>query len=132
MSLSLDLSRARRAARFFRDHRRAATGLPLLAPPVPGGHPPQAPRLQVVLLAFAPISPILAARAAPVQTRRERALLERWAKIYSRFNEVLSGIVTVKSFTREEEEKRRFVHDVADANHLVIQGVHFDGRLQAG
>ena len=43
---------------------------------------------------------------APRQIARERTLLERWMAIYSRFNEVLSGIVTVKSFTREEKEKR--------------------------
>ncbi len=41
-------------------------------------------------------------RAAPEQVRRERSLLERWAKIYSRFNEVLSGILIVRSFTMEE------------------------------
>jgi len=37
----------------------------------------------------------IAAFAGPEQNRRERTLLDRWSKIYSRFNEVLSGMVTV-------------------------------------
>ena len=53
-------------------------------------------------------------------------------RIYSRFNEVISGIVTVKSFTREEEEKRRFIDDVAEANQRVLRGVAFDSRVAAG
>src|SRR5690606_25464265 len=62
-------------------------------------------RLSLVVLAFTPLPALVAAGFAPEQTRRERALLDRWSRIYSRFNEVLAGIVTVKSFTMEEEEK---------------------------
>jgi ATP-binding cassette subfamily B protein len=46
------------------------------------------------------------ARTAPEQTQRERRLVERWTSIYPRFNEVLAGIVTVKSFAMEEQEHR--------------------------
>jgi ATP-binding cassette subfamily B protein len=89
-------------------------------------------RLALVVIVLAPLSPLIAARAAPVQTERERSLMQRWVRIYSRFNEVLSGIVTVKSFVREEEEKRRFVDDVAAANLVVVNGVRFDTGVQAG
>ena len=70
-------------------------------------------RLALVVLAFAPLPALLAAIAAPEQTRRERSMLDRWAQIYSRFNEVLAGIVTVRSFAMEEAEKRRFLDDVS-------------------
>jgi ATP-binding cassette subfamily B protein len=90
------------------------------------------PRLALLVVVLAPMSPLIMAWAAPQQTERERHLLGRWVKIYSRFNEVLSGIVTVKSFTREEEEKRRFIHDVGEANQVVVQGVRFDAGVQAG
>lgn len=83
-------------------------------------------RLAIAVLIFAPMPALLALRAAPEQTERERSLLNRWAHIYSRFNEVLSGIVTVRSFSMEEMEKRRFLGDVAAANHLVIRGVAID------
>lgn len=69
---------------------------------------------------------LIAMRAAPEQFRRERSLLDRWARIYSRFNEVLSGILIVRSFTMEESEKNRFLRDVAEANNLVIRGVASD------
>jgi ATP-binding cassette, subfamily B, bacterial len=83
-------------------------------------------RLAVAVLIFAPLPALLAMRAAPEQTERERSLLNRWAHIYSRFNEVLSGIVTVRSFSMEEMEKRRFLNDVAAANQVVVQGVAID------
>jgi ATP-binding cassette subfamily B protein len=89
-------------------------------------------RLALVVIVLAPVSPLIAAWAAPTQTAREKTLMQRWVRIYSRFNEVLSGIVTVKSFVREEEEKRRFVDDVADANAIVVSGVRFDTSVQAG
>ena len=65
-------------------------------------------------------SALVAAFAAPEQTRRERTLLDSWARIYSRFNEVLSGIVTVRSFAMEESERQRFLRDVNKANRVVI------------
>src|SRR4051812_20603096 len=66
-------------------------------------------RLAVVVLLFAPLPIVIAAWSAPEQSRRERSLLDQWSKIYSRFNEVLSGIVTVRSFTMEDMEKQRFL-----------------------
>jgi ATP-binding cassette subfamily B protein len=83
-------------------------------------------RLAALVLVFAPMPALIAMRAAPEQVRRERSLLERWAKIYSRFNEVLSGILIVRSFTMEEVEKNRFLRDVSEANQLVIRGVATD------
>jgi ATP-binding cassette subfamily B protein len=89
-------------------------------------------RLALVVLVLSPFPPLIAGWAAPTQTERERVLLAAWMRIYSRFNEVISGIVTVKSFTREEEEKRRFIDDVAEANRRVLRGVAFDSRVTAG
>src|SRR6185437_5318209 len=83
-------------------------------------------RLATLVLVFAPMPALIAMRAAPEQVRRERSLLDRWARIYSRFNEVLSGILIVRSFTMEESEKNRFLRDVAEANSLVIRGVASD------
>lgn len=83
-------------------------------------------RLAALVLVFAPMPALIALRAAPEQVRRERSLLDRWARIYSRFNEVLSGILIVRSFTMEETEKNRFLRDVAEANSLVIRGVATD------
>ncbi len=90
-------------------------------------------RLQVTLtlltLALLPIPALVGVWAAPAQTARDQALLDRWRKIYARFNEVLGGIATVKSFAMEQEEKRRFVHEVDGANRLVLGGVAFDARV---
>jgi ATP-binding cassette subfamily B protein len=88
-------------------------------------------KLAVIVLCFVPVPAIIAAWAGPEQTRRERALLERWSKIYSRFNEVLSGIVTVRSFSMEDAEKQRFLRDVSAANRVVIRGVGLDTGLGA-
>ncbi|ATB28890.1 ABC transporter ATP-binding protein [Melittangium boletus] len=88
-------------------------------------------RLALLALVFAPIPVLIARKAAPVQTRREQTLMERWTKIYARFNEVLSGIVTVKSFAMEAREKQRFLHDVREANGVVTQGVAFDSAVNA-
>lgn len=83
-------------------------------------------RLACIVLAFAPMPALLAMRAAPEQRRRERALLDQWAQIYSRFNEVLSGIMVVRSFAMERMEKSRFLRDVAAANRIVVRGVATD------
>jgi ABC-type bacteriocin/lantibiotic exporter with double-glycine peptidase domain len=53
-------------------------------------------RLALAVLAFAPVPALIAAYAGPEQMQRERTLLDRWAQIYSRFNEILSGIVIVR------------------------------------
>lgn len=88
-------------------------------------------RLAVVVLAFAPVPALIAARAAPVQVRRERRLLDSWARIYARFNEVLHGIQTVRSFAREDHEKHMFLTEVADANGEVERGVRYDSGISA-
>lgn len=83
-------------------------------------------RLALLVLVFAPLPAVIAAFAGPEQMRRECTLLDRWAKIYSRFNEVLSGIIIVRSFAMEDAEKSRFLGDVAAANKVVIRGVAVD------
>ncbi|MEN6336080.1 MAG: ABC transporter ATP-binding protein [Phycisphaerales bacterium] len=82
--------------------------------------------LTLLVLMFTPMPVLIANRVAPRQKRREKVLLDRWAKIYSRFNEVLSGIVTVRSFAMEDTEKRRFLRAVRGANQIVVRGVKFD------
>jgi ATP-binding cassette subfamily B protein len=86
-------------------------------------------RLAVIVLCFVPLPAAIAAFAGPEQTRRERTLLDRWAKIYSRFNEVLSGIVTVRSFSMEDVEKKRFLSQVKSANDIVVRGVGIDAGV---
>jgi ATP-binding cassette subfamily B protein len=88
-------------------------------------------RLALLVLLFAPVPALIAARAAPEQTTRERALLDRWSNIYSHFNEVLSGILIVRSFAMEDAEKDRFLRDVDHANRLVINGVATDAGYGA-
>jgi ATP-binding cassette, subfamily B, bacterial len=88
-------------------------------------------RLAAIVLVFAPLPAIVAAVAAPRQTRREKALLDRWVRIYSRFNEVLSGIVTVKSFAMEDSERKRFLSQVREANRMVTRGVAYDAGMGA-
>ncbi|HSE42463.1 MAG TPA: ABC transporter ATP-binding protein [Acidobacteriota bacterium] len=88
-------------------------------------------RLAVLVLLFSPLPLTVSALATPEQTRRESILLNRWSRIYSRFNEVLSGIVTVRSFAMEDVEKARFLDDVRQANNLVIRGVFFDSTYSA-
>ena len=85
-------------------------------------------RLALVVIVFAPLPALIAVRAAPEQTRRERVLLDRWARIYSRFNEVLSGILIVRSFAMENAEKSRFLREVSSANEVVVRGVATDVR----
>jgi ATP-binding cassette, subfamily B, bacterial len=74
---------------------------------------------------------LIGVQAASRQTTRDHALLDRWRKIYARFNEVLGGIATVKSFAMEHEEKQRFMRQVDEANGLVLRGVTFDVRVGA-
>lgn len=88
-------------------------------------------RLALIVFAFAPLPAIITALATPEQTRRERTLLDQWAKIYSRFNEVLTGILTVRSFAMEDMEKKRFLSDVDAANRVVIAGVGIDAGFGA-
>ncbi|HZV34211.1 MAG TPA: ABC transporter ATP-binding protein, partial [Verrucomicrobiae bacterium] len=88
-------------------------------------------KLALIVCAFLPLPAIIAALGGPEQNRRERTLLDQWSKIYSRFNEVLSGIVTVRSFSMEDAEKKRFLKDVHAANQVVIRGVGIDSGLGA-
>jgi ATP-binding cassette, subfamily B, bacterial len=88
-------------------------------------------RLSLVVLLFAPIPAIIGARAAKEQTTRERRLMRRWMKLFGRLNEVLSGIAVVKSFVKEEDEKRRFLGGVSDANRIVAQGIALDAGTNA-
>lgn len=88
-------------------------------------------RLSIVALAFAPLPAVVGALATREQVRREQSLMQRWARIFARFNEVLTGIVVVKSFAMEEQEKQRFVGGVEEANRIVLKGVVTDSRVGA-
>lgn len=88
-------------------------------------------RMSLLVLAFSPLPAIVATWAAPSQSKREEFLMQKWGKIYSRFNEVLSGIVTVRSFAMEDYEKNRFLTHVGEANQTVVKGVDFDSRIKA-
>ena len=83
-------------------------------------------RLAILVLAFTPLPILITALASREHIRRERTLLDKWMSIYSRFNEVLAGIITVKSFVMEDEERRRFLRDVDIANRIVVKGVGID------
>jgi ATP-binding cassette subfamily B protein len=85
-------------------------------------------RLALLALTFAPLPALIAARVGPEQAERERGLLDRWAKIYSRWGEVLSGIVTVRSFAMEDAERHGFLAGVGAANARVLSGVARDAR----
>ena len=85
-------------------------------------------QLTIAVIMFAPLPAVIGARAAPEQTQRERRLVERWSSIYSRFNEVLTGITTVKSFAMEEAEQRRFLAGVREGLDIVRNGVRIDNR----
>jgi ATP-binding cassette subfamily B protein len=88
-------------------------------------------RLALVLAVLLPVPAVVSVVTSPHQVNRDRRLLDRWSRIYARFNEVLSGILTVKSFAMEHAEKKRFVDQVDEANHLVIKGVAYDSRVSA-
>ncbi|ELR69046.1 ABC transporter [Fulvivirga imtechensis AK7] len=88
-------------------------------------------RMTLLVAIFAPMPALIATFAAPKQRGRERFLMDKWARIYSRFNEVLSGIVTVRSFAMEDYEKSRFMKDVGEANDRVVRGVGFDSKVNA-
>ena len=89
------------------------------------------PRLAVVVLVFAPLPALLGAFAAKEQTARERVLMQRWTSLFARFNEVLASIALVKSFVMEDQEKRRFLGGVKEANDVVLSGVRTDSRYGA-
>ncbi len=88
-------------------------------------------RLSLIVLGFAPLPALIGMWAAREQTEREKTLMDKWADVFSRLNEVLSGIIAVKSFTAEDAEKSRFLSGVNSANGLVIKGVGTDTRIAA-
>jgi ATP-binding cassette, subfamily B, bacterial len=88
-------------------------------------------QMTLVVAVFTPLPAFVASFAAPEQRNRERFLMNRWSKIYSRFNEVLSGIITVRSFAMEDYEKTRFMENVEEANERVVKGVGFDSKIGA-
>jgi ATP-binding cassette subfamily B protein len=87
--------------------------------------------LALLVLAFTILPAALSALAAPVQSRRERHLVDRWARIHGRFAEVLGGIATVQSFGQEERERRRLLYEVSGASRVMVRGVGFDAGVGA-
>ncbi|HEU4628989.1 MAG TPA: ABC transporter ATP-binding protein [Gemmatimonadaceae bacterium] len=85
-------------------------------------------RLTLGVVVFAPLPALLAARAAPEQTARERTLMAHWARTFGRLGEVLTGIRTVKGFATEQREVARFLGAVAEGNAVVRRGVQVDAR----
>lgn len=88
-------------------------------------------RLSLTVLAFAPLPALIGAWASREQTERERALVTKWVGAFGRLNEVLTGAAIVRSFVKEEDEKRRFLGGVAEANGIARRGVVRDAKLNA-
>lgn len=86
-------------------------------------------RMTLLVLAFTPLPTLIAFRASPKQVKREKFLMNQWGRIYTRFNEVLSSIITVRSFAMEDYEKMRFMKNVNRANEKVNKGVYFDSMI---
>jgi ATP-binding cassette subfamily B protein len=79
-------------------------------------------RLTLVIAVFVPVPPIIGAWAVREQAHRDRTLMERWASLLSRLNEVLSGMLLVKSCAMEDEEKNAFLFGVEQANDVATSG----------
>jgi ATP-binding cassette subfamily B protein len=88
-------------------------------------------RLSLAVLAIAPFPAVIGAVASREQMAREQALMQRWTKLFGRFHEILMGILVVKSFVMEDQERRRFLDGVADTNAIVVRGVDTDARTTA-
>ena len=88
-------------------------------------------RLSMVVVFFGPLPALIGMWAAREQTEREKIVMGRWVQVFSHLNEVLAGIMTVKSFVMEEKEKLRFLKGVDHANELVIRGVATDTKVGA-
>lgn len=86
-------------------------------------------RMTLLVLIFTPIPTLIALRVSPKQVKREKFLMNQWGRIYTRFNEVLSSIITVRSFAMEDYEKMRFMKNVNRANEKVNKGVYFDSMV---
>jgi ATP-binding cassette subfamily B protein len=85
-------------------------------------------RLALAVCVFAPLPALIGMRAAPEQTRRDRALLAHWTETFGRWTEVLSGIRTVKGFAMERAEEERFLDAVARGNAKATRGARRDAR----
>jgi ATP-binding cassette subfamily B protein len=88
-------------------------------------------RLAVAVCAFAPLPALIGMRAAPEQTRRDRALLKHWTATFGRWSEVLAGLRTVKGFAMERAEEKRFLDALAEGNARVTRGARRDARTIA-
>jgi ATP-binding cassette subfamily B protein len=88
-------------------------------------------KLSLVALVFLPIPAIVGKYAGAIASAREKVLTDRWASIFSRFNETLALIKIVKSFTREESEKGKFLGEVKDTLGIVQRGIAVDSGLGA-
>ena len=88
-------------------------------------------RLALLVLAFTTMPAALSAFAAPVQSRRERRLVDAWARVHGRFAEVLGGLLTVKSFVQEERERQRLLDHVRSINREMVRGIGFDAGVGA-
>jgi ATP-binding cassette subfamily B protein len=88
-------------------------------------------RLTLLVAFFPPIPAVIGVLASREQSERERTLLHRWANIYARFNEVLGGLRTVKSFSMEGHETRGFLQQIRGANRVVVRGVGIDTTISA-
>lgn len=88
-------------------------------------------KMTLLVLLFAPLPTLIALKVSPKQVKREKFLMNQWGRIYSRFNEVLSSIVTVRSFAMEDNEKMRFMKNVGRANEKVKKGVFYDSMISS-
>lgn len=83
-------------------------------------------QLALVVLGFAPLGPLIGVWASHEQVQRERTLLSWWNRVYSRLNEVLAGLRSVKSFAMEQTERERFIAAQKEGNAVVARGVRTD------
>jgi ATP-binding cassette, subfamily B, bacterial len=83
-------------------------------------------RLTFAVLIVLPLPALIGIWAAREQTERERKLADRWSRLYSRFAEVMTGIVTVKACGAERREQLIFLDGVDRGNAIVARGVRRD------
>lgn len=89
-------------------------------------------KLSLIALIFVPLPAVLGRYAGIIASEREKKLTERWATIFSRFNETLSLIKIVKSYTREDAEREKFLGEVKDTHSIVRRGIFVDSALGSG
>jgi len=90
------------------------------------------PALALVAIAFVVPPLVFGRRAMQRMVELERAIMDRWCRIYDRFQQVLAGMKTVKSFAREHEEQALFVGSVADTQKEVLRSVRMQTKLGVG